>query len=93
MRNNLLNVFCIISGRVQGVGFRAWAKSKAEEYSLTGWVKNCENGTVECELSGEKKVIDSFLEDLKRGSILSSVKNIHKEERLFKEINNFSIYY
>ena len=93
MTNNLLNVFCKISGRVQGVGFRAWTKNKAEEYSLTGWVKNCEDGTVECLLSGENKVIYSFLEEFKKGSILSSVKKIHKEERPFNKINNFRIHY
>ena len=93
MTNNLLNVFCTISGRVQGVGFRAWTKTIAEKYSLTGWVKNCEDGTVQCELSGEKEVIDSFLEECKKGPSLSSVKKIQKEERSFNKINNFSIYY
>ena len=93
MTNNLLNVFCRISGRVQGVGFRVWTKNKAEDYSLTGWVKNCEDGTVECEFSGEKEVIYSFLKQCRKGPILSSVKKIHIEERPFNKINNFSIYY
>ena len=52
----------------------------AEEYSLTGWVKNCPDGTVECELSGEKKAIKTFLEKCQSGPILSSVKKIYKEE-------------
>ena len=93
MKNNLLNLYCKIYGRVQGVGFRVWTKNNAEEYSLTGWVKNCPDGTVECELSGEKKVIKAFLEKCQRGPILSSVKKIYKEERPFVKIENFSIYY
>ncbi len=93
MKNNLLNVFCKIYGRVQGVGFRSWVKKNAEANNLNGWVKNCEEGTVECELSGERETIDSFLDKCKKGPILSSVKKIYKEERSFKKINNFSIYY
>ena len=86
MINENYNMFGKVFGRVQGVGFRAWTKTIAEKYSLTGWVKNCEDGTVQCELSGEKEVIDSFLEECKKGPILSSVKKIQKEERSFNKI-------
>ena len=49
--------FVKIYGRVQGVGFRSWTKKKAEEFSLTGWVKNCEDSTVECEVCGEQRML------------------------------------
>ena len=93
MTNEILNVFCKIFGRVQGVGFRAWTKKKAEERYLTGWVKNCKDNSVECEISGERKNIELFLQECNRGSLLSSVEKIHTEKMLFKKYKSFTIYY
>ena len=44
----------VISGRVQGVFFRASTKNKAEELCLTGWVRNRSDGTVEACFEGEE---------------------------------------
>ena len=63
--------FVKIYGRVQGVGFRSWTKKKAEEFSLTGWVKNCEDSTVECEVCGESKNVDLFLQSCLKVPLLS----------------------
>ena len=40
------SIYCSITGKVQGVGFRNWVKKKSIKYTLTGWVKNCENNIV-----------------------------------------------
>ena len=93
MTNSFLNVYCKIYGRVQGVGFRAWTKKKAEEFFLTGWVKNCHDKTVECEVSGKKENINFFLTACKKGPILSLVNNIHIKEKAFKEFKSFNINY
>lgn len=93
MTNNLLNVYCKIYGRVQGVGFRVWTKKKAEDSFLTGWVKNCKDRTVECEVSGEKKNIEFFLMVCKKGPLLSFVNNIYTKEMSFKKYLSFNIYY
>ena len=51
-------------GRVQGVGFRYTAYNLAHDLGLTGWVENEFDGTVLCEVQGERSVIDKFLERL-----------------------------
>ncbi len=49
-------------GYVQGVGFRYTAQHAAEMLGLTGYVKNEYDGSVSCEVQGEKEVIDRFIE-------------------------------
>ena len=93
MKNNHVNIFCKIYGRVQGVGFRSWLKKRAITYTLNGWVRNCEDKTVECEISGEEKRIKNLLEDCKKGPIFSTVKNIFIEKKPFKKYSKFHIYY
>lgn len=93
MKNKSLNYFCKIYGRVQGVGFRAWTKKTAEKYFLTGWVRNCDDSTVECEISGHKKNLESFLNDCLNGPLLSLVRDIYKEKRRFKKYQTFEIHY
>ena len=93
MTNNLLNFHLKIYGRVQGVGFRVWTKKTAENLFLTGWVKNCDDKSVECEVSGKKENIDFFVNACKKGPIFASVKKIQKKEEFFKKFKNFSIYY
>ena len=49
-------------GRVQGVGFRAAAMSKARKLSVNGWVRNSEKfDTVEAMLQGEERKVDEFI--------------------------------
>ncbi len=91
MINKLSNCFCKIYGNVQGVGYRVWAKKIAENYSLTGWIKNCEDSTVECEVSGDQKKIEFFIKDCAKGPLLAIVKEIYTEKRPFKNFKKFII--
>ena len=52
------------SGTVQGVGFRYTAVHVARRYDVTGYVRNCADGRVECVVEGSAAEIDAFLGDL-----------------------------
>jgi acylphosphatase len=69
-----------MSGRVQGVGFRFFARDAAQERCLTGWVKNLWDRSVECEVQGAQADIDAFFEELRRGPPLSRVEEITMAE-------------
>ena len=56
----------IFSGRVQGVGFRYTARSIANDFKVTGYVRNLDNGNVELVAEGEKDEISSLLETIGR---------------------------
>lgn len=60
-------VYIIIGGRVQGVGFRYFAKYKADELQIAGWVRNTPDGKVEIEAEGEFQNIENFIDWLKIG--------------------------
>jgi len=66
----------VVRGRVQGVGFRMFVASRARARGVTGWVRNCSDGTVEAELEGEREAVDAVVavcEDGPRGADVSGV--------------------
>ena len=67
---------CRISGRVQGVGFRAWAKDEAQKRGLSGWVRNRRSGEVEAVLAGEDPVVDEMITALWTGPAGASVAGV-----------------
>ena len=57
---------CIhFSGTVQGVGFRYTTLSFARQFSLTGWVKNMPDGSVQAEVEGSREMIEELITSLK----------------------------
>jgi acylphosphatase len=54
-------VHVMISGRVQGVGYRAWTKREADKHGLSGWVCNRRDGSVEAVFSGEAGTVAAML--------------------------------
>lgn len=65
-----------ISGFVQGVGYRAYVRSKARKIGLCGWVRNLSDGRVEVVLQGEDGKINSLLKLLKKGPFFANVTDI-----------------
>ncbi len=55
----------IVTGTVQGVGYRWFVQKTGERLGLGGWVKNCPDGTVEAEVEGDQDAIDTFLTSLR----------------------------
>lgn len=54
------------TGRVQGVGFRATARSIAAGHAITDWVRNDADGSVQLQIQGEARDIDACLGDIAR---------------------------
>ena len=85
-------VHVIISGKVQGVWFRASTKQKADELGITGWVKNTSDGNVEALFEGLDNHVGEIVDWCKTGPPFAQVKNI-RIIRLDpkKDFNDFSI--
>lgn len=66
-------------GRVQGVGFRYHARHLADMLGLTGWVRNCYDGSVEMEVQGDGPAIVHMLELLERDTW---IRIDHMEKKL-----------
>ncbi len=79
------NIHCYITGRVQGVYFRASTRDKAIELTLSGWVRNLSDGRVEVMAAGEQHQIDSFIEWLHQGPPMANVEGIEFDETLIEQ--------
>ena len=69
----------IITGRVQGVGFRAFVEGEARARHLTGWVRNRRDGSVEVVFSGRADAVDDMLTACRRGPRMSRVDSVDVE--------------
>ena len=70
----------MVSGRVQGVGFRYFVIRKASDCALKGWVKNLPNGKVEIEAEGDETDLDTFIDYLKLGNGYSRTDSLNQSE-------------
>ena len=66
----------VVSGRVQGVGFRYFALDAARRDGLHGYVTNNDDGTVEAVAEGEAEAVERFERALRRGPSHSRVANV-----------------
>lgn len=69
-------VHLMISGKVQGVFYRATARHKAEELGLSGWIKNTPDNNVEATVSGTPEAVESFIAWCWQGSQRAEVSNV-----------------
>ena len=83
-----------VGGRVQGVGFRAFAARTATRLDLVGGVRNLDDGRVELDVEGRRTVIEALLRELKIGPPTSRVTKIEMEwSTTTGRHSNFSIWY
>jgi acylphosphatase len=68
----------VITGRVQGVGFRAFVERHALKRGLRGWVRNRRDGTVETLLIGTDAILTEIEADCRRGPRLSKVDRVER---------------
>ena len=67
----------VVSGMVQGVGFRYFVQHHATQLGLTGWVRNLPNGNVEVRAEGTREFVESLIVYLRRGPRSAAVSNAH----------------
>jgi acylphosphatase len=77
--DELSQFHAIIEGRVQGVGFRYFVEENAVDLGLTGWVRNCWDGSVEVKAEGKQADLDRLLTALQRGPRSAFVTNVKTE--------------
>ncbi|ATY31215.1 acylphosphatase [Sphingomonas psychrotolerans] len=66
----------LVSGRVQGVGYRDWVVRTAQRTGLTGWVRNVRDGRVEIFVSGDDETVAKLVEGCHEGSPLARVEHV-----------------
>ena len=69
-----------VHGIVQGVGFRWFAKRRADRLGIVGYVKNLADGTVEIEAQGKPDTLNEFIETICKGPPLGMVSKVDVEE-------------
>ena len=69
----------LVSGNVQGVGYRYFVMRLALKWELTGWVKNLYSGEVEIEVEGPRGLIESLIKELWTGNAWASVQDVQVE--------------
>ena len=92
MIENIKTYELVISGRVQGVGFRYFVESIAGKYGINGYVKNTFDRKVEVICQGEEEDLRKFIDNIKRGPSFSVVTDVKIEEiKNSKKYNIFEI--
>ena len=82
----------VISGKVQGVCFRAETQQAALLNRVTGWVRNCRNGTVEALFEGDEPAVEAMLKWCRKGAPFSEVHQVDvKREDYIGEFDRFEI--
>ena len=74
-------IFCVVSGKVQGVFFRNFVEKHARHLALTGYVKNLQNFNVEVVAQGYRDKLEKLVQLLHKGPFLSKVSNVEVEWR------------
>ena len=69
----------IITGRVQGVGYRDWALATGQQLGVTGWVRNRTDGSVEALVVGDERAVGQMIAACRRGPRLARVDEIDVE--------------
>ena len=88
------NLEIIVSGRVQGVCYRAFVVHRAEELSIKGYTMNLMNGDVKVIAVGEENTLEIFINLIQKGPSMARVDNIETSEIIIgKEFTDFRIEY
>jgi acylphosphatase len=78
-----------IHGKVQGVFYRNWTVATARQLGLAGWVRNCDDGSVEALLQGEEAEVRHMVALMRDGPRAARVERIEEEAREPETLRGF----
>jgi acylphosphatase len=81
----------VVHGRVQGVFFRDSTQRKASREGLSGWVRNCPDGSVEAVLEGEPEAVERVLRFLREGPRGAEVERVEELEEEPEGLTGFRV--
>ena len=84
-------VHVYISGRVQGVYFRATTRDRATERDVNGWVRNLDDGRVEAVFEGDPEAVEAMVEFCYEGSSMANVSTVEVSEEEPEGIEGFEV--
>lgn len=89
---NFKRLHVVVSGHVQGVGYRYFALEEAMRLGLTGWVRNDSSGDVEVLAEGPQSELETYLDALWRGPAAARVRAVSTEwSPASREFYNFQV--
>jgi acylphosphatase len=92
--NRKMQLYVLITGRVQGVGFRNFTQRNARQLGVNGYAKNLSNGKVEVVAEGDKTQLDALVVLLREGPRYAKVDSLEIDERPFTgEYETFGVRY
>ena len=92
MSNDKQHLSVRITGRVQGVGFRHFTRSKAQTLDVHGWVRNERDGSVRLEAEGDREALEHLLDAVHRGPSAARVKQVDADwKEATDQFDGFSV--
>jgi acylphosphatase len=90
----MIEMYAVVTGKVQGVRYRTYVQESATELDLVGYVKNLNDGTVEVVAQGLPDTLKEFVEYLNEGSLLAKVESVSIDWRSARKTYlEFSVLY
>ena len=84
-------IHAIVSGRVQGVGFRAWTVAQARRLGVSGRVRNCASGEVEILAEGRPETLRDFLAIVEKGPPGARVERVSVNPAVWRGLSGFTV--
>ena len=80
-----------ITGRVQGVFFRAWSREQADELGIRGWIRNRPDGHVEAHVEGDEAAVEAMIERLRSGPPAAKVDDLRTWDANLCDFEGFEV--
>ena len=80
-----------VSGRVQGVFFRAWTRDEARSLGVCGWVRNCADGSVEAHLEGDERSVTELIRRMRHGPPHAKVTDLKVSDAATESCPGFEL--